>query len=170
MNMLRMMKTADYFTLANLAAGIAAVFYFLMGNVFVGSLLILLAMVLDFLDGKIARALKQQNAFGKELDSLADLISFGVAPAVMMYAITMPMSSLQASKFIPLYVLFVCAGALRLARFNVTDVKGFEGMPITVNGVLFPLMYFVNVPPFWMLIVMGVSAVLMVSSIRFRKI
>ena len=163
-SMLSILKIADFFTLANLVCGLAAIFLFIKGMIPGGAILILSAVLFDFLDGKVARIAKHQNEFGKELDSLCDLVSFGIAPAVMLFAIAGEIG------YVVLYAIFACCGALRLARFNVVKVKGFVGMPITVNGVLFPALYFIGAPLIVMHIIMGVSAFLMVCGLRFRKI
>ena len=164
MNMLKIIKLADFFTLANLASGLIAIMLFLNNSFAAGSIFILAAVLFDFLDGKVARLTRHQNVFGKELDSLCDMVSFGIAPAVMVFAMSNNLT------YIPLYVIFACAGALRLARFNISKTKGFEGMPITVNGILFPFLYFLNAPLIIIHIVMAVSAILMVSGLRFKKI
>lgn len=162
--MYKIIKIADLFTLANLTCGLLAIIFFINDELLVGSIMILAAVIFDFLDGKVARLLKKQNAFGKELDSLCDLISFGIAPAILIFT----WSDLMA--YIPLYIAFVCTGALRLARFNITKIKGFIGMPITVNGILFPILYFISTPLWIVYIIMAIASYLMISSIRFRKI
>ncbi len=162
--MFKIIKFADLFTLANLASGLISIFLFLNQNYAAGCIFMLAAMVFDFLDGKVAKLTKTQNIFGKELDSLCDIVSFGIAPAVMMFALSRNMA------LVPLYIIFVCAGSLRLARFNISKIKGFEGMPITVNGVLFPVLYFINAPLLLMHILMAVSAALMISSLKFKKL
>ncbi|MEA3515290.1 MAG: CDP-diacylglycerol--serine O-phosphatidyltransferase [Nanoarchaeota archaeon] len=161
--MLKILKIADLFTLANLICGLAAIFLFIDGIFLGGVILILAALIFDFLDGRVARITKNQNEFGKELDSLCDMVSFGIAPAVMLFMMA------GEKGFILLYVIFACCGALRLARFNVVKVKGFIGMPITMNGVLFPALYFIGAPLMLIHVMMGVSTVLMVSGLRFRK-
>lgn len=162
--MIRILKTADFFTLANLICGLMAIFLFIEGMMLGGAVLILAAVVFDFLDGKVARFTGNQNVFGKELDSLCDMVSFGIAPAVMLFMMAGEIG------YMVLYVIFACCGALRLARFNVVEVRGFVGMPITINGVLFPVLYFIGAPLMLMHVIMGISAVLMVSGVRFRKV
>jgi CDP-diacylglycerol--serine O-phosphatidyltransferase len=89
----------------------------------VGGLVTLLAAVFDMLDGRVARMTRTQSAFGLQLDSLADVVSFGVAPAVLMYNWSlkqMPTLGLVIS------FLFVAAGAVRLARFNVCGITNIQ--------------------------------------------
>ena len=162
--MLRMLKIADLFTLANLICGLAAIFLFIDGIFLGGAILMLAALIFDFLDGRVARITKNQNEFGKELDSLCDMVSFGIAPAVMLFMMA------GEGGYMLLYVIFACCGALRLARFNVVKEKGFIGMPITVNGLLFPVLLFFHAPLILLHIVMGLSAVLMVSGLKFKKL
>ena len=123
-----------------------------------------LGAVFDFADGRIARLTKTQNLFGKYLDSLSDLVSFGVAPAV--FGFSLGLTSWYA---IIILVLFVCCGALRLTRFMATDNKNFEGLPIThsfVYGIIYFFIPFHN----YMLLVYALSSVLMISSIPIKKL
>ena len=146
-SMLREFHLADWFTLANAFCGTGAVFaamrFLHEGNVrdlMVGMALIPLAFVFDALDGRIARWRKSSSTLGRELDSLADVISFGVAPAALAYA-----CGLQGGWDWLVLSYFVCCGVSRLARYNVTaeqlsgdgdKVKYFEGTPIPSSLVL----------------------------------
>ncbi len=121
-------------TLSNLIFGITSLWYTMEGMYKEAAIAILLAMVLDGLDGRLARYLQVSSDFGKELDSLADLVSFGVAPALLAYG-----SLLYAYGFLGLTVsiIFALCGAIRLARFNVLNIKThFVGIPITFAGPL----------------------------------
>ena len=108
-------------------------------------LFILLAMVFDMADGFVARITKTDSRFGIEYDSLADLISFGVAPAVIMYLSVLRTNGKWGIYFAAIYIVF---GALRLARFNIKatdnpDKKYFQGMPIpAAAGVLVSYVFF----------------------------
>ena len=103
-------------TLANLLLGVISLTYTMNQEYNVAAILILISVVLDGMDGKIARKLDVETNFGKELDSLSDLVSFGVAPALLVYA-----SFLQEIGYIGLAiaVAFSLCGAIRLAKFNV---------------------------------------------------
>src|SRR5438477_7207451 len=148
-SMIRGLHLADFFTLANAACGVAAVFcamayvgggspaYF-----FAGAALAPAAFAFDVLDGRIARSRHTHSALGRELDSLADVISFGVAPAALAFA-----AGLSGGWDWFALVYFVCCGVSRLARFNVTaealaqgsdsgKVAYFEGTPIPTSVVL----------------------------------
>lgn len=165
MNILKKLNLADIATLMNASAGLLAVFYSITGKFAIAAVFILTAVVLDFFDGRIARRLKQLSEIGKELDSLADTISFGIAPAVFGF-----MLSDKGAVITIILIVFVLCGILRLARFNVTNIKHFEGMPITINGVLFPLIYFIKIPFCYFPYIYILSAILMISSIKIKKI
>ena len=132
---------------------------------------LLIAVAFDYLDGKVARLMKEgATDFGKQLDSLSDLISFGVAPAVFAYCI-----GLNDPLSIIVLIFFVVCGLLRLARFNVIKMKYFEGIPITTSGYLVPLLYllnvtFLNLPWIYLLPYYFIMGCLMISSIKLKKI
>src|SRR4026207_2514228 len=146
-SMIRGFHLADFFTLGNAACGTVGVFF---AMIYAGSESIVpfyiaaamapAAFVFDVLDGRIARSRQQHSALGRELDSLADIVSFGVAPAALGFA-----AGLRDGWDIAALVYFVCCGVSRLARFNVTaeslagsegKVKYFEGTPIPTSVVL----------------------------------
>jgi len=145
--MIRDFHLADWFTLANAFCGTGAIFAamrFLQEGVvrdlLVGMALIPLAFVFDALDGRIARWRQRASTLGRELDSLADVISFGVAPAALAYACGM-----QGGWDWAVLSYFVGCGVSRLARYNVTaeqlsgaagKVTHFEGTPIPTSLAL----------------------------------
>ena len=121
-------------------------------KIWMASLFIGLAALADFFDGLAARLLKSDSKLGKELDSLADLVSFGVAPGMILYqflrmSFMKQENGLDASLAWLLPALLIpCAGAYRLARFNLDQTQqfGFKGIPIPAVGLLiasFPLIY-----------------------------
>lgn len=148
-SMLRDFHVADFITLANAACGVASVFcamvYMAGGEIAYflwGAALAPLAFFFDVMDGKVARARNEHSILGRELDSLADVISFGVAPAALGFA-----AGLRGGWDWVILVYFVCCGVSRLARFNVTaeklaegsaggKVRYFEGTPIPTSVVL----------------------------------
>ena len=121
-------------------------------NICLASLFIAVAAVVDFLDGFVARALNICSEMGKQLDSLADLVSFGVAPGILLYQF-LRMGFIKDSDGIEVSILylipafiFTCAGAYRLARFNLdtSQAFGFKGVPIPAAGLVvasLPLIY-----------------------------
>ncbi|MFH1420548.1 MAG: CDP-diacylglycerol--serine O-phosphatidyltransferase [Candidatus Aenigmatarchaeota archaeon] len=166
------MALADAVTLIGLFFGIASIFLSLNGLFVYAAVAILFGLILDALDGYVARAMKRTGEFGVQLDSLSDAVVFGVAVAIFGYAIGL--SSLLSMAIL---AFFVACGLLRLARFNITKntTKGeyFEGLPIPANTVIpflfLALRYFaINIE--YMLVIYLISAMLMISGIRVKKI
>lgn len=151
-SMLREFHLADWFTLANAFCGTGAIFASMrflqegiVQDLIIGMALIPLAFVFDVFDGKIARWRKVASTLGRELDSLSDVISFGVAPAALGYA-----CGLQGGWDWFVLSFFVCCGVSRLARYNVTaeqlsgdegKVRYFEGTPIPTSVVIVGLLF-----------------------------
>lgn len=162
---LKLIKFADIFTLANVIFGLTAIFFAINKNYSYMIAALFLAVIADFIDGKLARKLKQQNTFGKELDSLADTISFGVAPAIFGFSL------IQTPLAIISFTIFLFCGILRLAKYNIMDIRdGYEGMPITLNGIIIPTIFLFNVPVDFYPYIYIILGILMISNIRFRKI
>ena len=146
-SMLRDFHVADFITLGNAACGVGAVFCAMVfmstqeiAYFFTAAVLVPVAFVFDVMDGKVARARHEHSILGRELDSLADVISFGVAPAALAFA-----AGMRGGWDWAILIYFVCCGVSRLARFNVTaeslsaggdKVKYFEGTPIPTSVVL----------------------------------
>ena len=138
----------NFITSLNLASGFISIIFILNGDINTASWLILLAMMFDFLDGFSARTLKAYSEIGKELDSLADIVSFGVAPGLIIYyllhASFSPVSKAGFCVFGHSSLIFllisaimpVCA-ALRLAIFNTdtTQTTSFKGLPTPANAL-----------------------------------
>jgi CDP-diacylglycerol--serine O-phosphatidyltransferase len=146
-SMLRGFHLADFFTLGNAACGVAAVFLAMqymhsgaMLDFFLAAAMAPAAFIFDVLDGRIARWRNQHSPLGRELDSLADVISFGLAPAALGFA-----AGLNGGWDCIALIYFVCCGVSRLARYNVTaeslsagsnKVAYFEGTPIPTSVVI----------------------------------
>ena len=114
----------SFITVANIVCGFLAI---IIADLFVSSMLIIACLFLDFFDGAMARALNAQSEMGKELDSLADMVSFGIAPAYLYYTLS-PVEGWMG--YIP-PIFIVAAGALRLAKFNtLPSSKYFKGLAI----------------------------------------
>ncbi|MDP3696392.1 MAG: CDP-diacylglycerol--serine O-phosphatidyltransferase, partial [Desulfocapsaceae bacterium] len=147
LSMIRDFHLADWVTLANAVCGVGAIFstmtYLQSGeiwHVYFACALVLAALVFDVLDGRIARWRQKTSLMGRELDSLADVISFGVAPAIIAYGCGM-----QGLYDRIILAYFVACGVSRLARYNITaetlsdggdKVKYFEGTPIPTSLLL----------------------------------
>lgn len=146
-SMIREFHLADWFTLGNAVSGTGAIFsamsYLRTGDaehIYFAAGLVFAALLFDIFDGRIARWRQKSSAMGRELDSLADVISFGVAPALIGYAVGM-----QGLYDRIILAAFVACGVSRLARYNVTaeafaqetgKVTFFEGTPIPTSIVL----------------------------------
>lgn len=138
----------NFITSLNLTAGFIAIIFAANGDLVTSSWLILAAMIFDFLDGFSARLLKAYSAIGKELDSLADVVSFGVAPGFIIYHLLNDSLSLNSESIanseslrtalilLITAIMPVCA-ALRLAIFNLdsTQATTFKGLPTPANGL-----------------------------------
>jgi len=146
-SMIRDFHLADFLTLANGVCGTAAVFFAMdhirfasTPKIYAAGVFVVLALFFDVMDGRVARWRQRASAMGRELDSLADVISFGVAPACLAFAVGMT-GLLDA--LVLLY--FVACGISRLARYNITaeamseetgKVQYFEGTPIPSSTLL----------------------------------
>lgn len=146
-SMIREFQLADFFTLGNAACGIAAIFFAMvylesqsLRHFMLAAAMAPAAFAFDVLDGRIARWRRQHSALGRELDSLADIVSFGVAPAVLAFA-----AGMRSGWDWLALTYFVCCGISRLARFNVTaeslsaegdKVAYFEGTPIPSSIII----------------------------------
>jgi len=130
-------------TLLNLASGSVAVIQVFSGEMVLAAWFIIIAAVFDFLDGFAARLLNSKSSIGAQLDSLADVVSFGLAPAMIMFQLLVESHSqattiFRESPFLPyVSILMVMAGAYRLARFNTDPGQSdeFKGLPIPANGL-----------------------------------
>jgi CDP-diacylglycerol--serine O-phosphatidyltransferase len=197
-SMIREFHLADWFTLGNAVCGIGSIFstmsYVLTSDIthiYYASALVFAALVFDVLDGRIARWRNKSSALGRELDSLADIISFGVAPAILAYGCGM-----RGLYDRVLLAYFVACGVSRLARYNITaeeisqgtgKVTYFEGTPIptsfvlvillaiaAANGAVGESLWFgsVSIAGFTLhplALLFGVSGSLMISRIRIPK-
>jgi CDP-diacylglycerol--serine O-phosphatidyltransferase len=197
--MIREFHLADWFTLANAICGMGAMFSMMtylqvhdVVHVYYAGALVLAAFIFDILDGRIARWRQKTSVLGRELDSLADIISFGVAPALMAYGCGM-----QGLYDRIVLTSFVACGVSRLARYNVTaealsqgqdKVKYFEGTPIPTSLLLVFLMWIAAIrgnlgDALWLgsitlagytlhplVLLFALSGSLMVSRIRIPKI
>lgn len=160
----------NLFTFANLSLGMISIMLTFNGNLKLAGLMIILAALLDRYDGRVARAIGVSSPLGKELDSLADLVSFGAAPAILSWQCFLINFGLIG--YI-ITLLFPIAGAFRLARFNVSQFNNvFTGVPITVAGAVVALDNIIAVSYSHNIIstvIFIVFAYLMVSTIQIKK-
>ena len=165
-------------TLIGIFAAFFAIIAAMSGHFEEAAIAILIAVVMDGLDGRVARMANAETAFGAQLDSLADMVSFGIAPALVLYS--WALSELGKAGWLVAF-LYVACTALRLARFNVQlrnpDKRHFQGLNTTISAAAVASLiwafvdyhiHFQHMP----LVVMGVTiilALLKVSNIRYRS-
>jgi CDP-diacylglycerol---serine O-phosphatidyltransferase len=162
-------QTANLITLSNLSLGGFAIISVLHNQLHLSLILIFIAALTDRFDGLVARKLNIESELGKQLDSMSDIISFGVAPALLMYTAVLSQFDYPGMFFT---ILYVACGAYRLARFNISENDGyFTGLPITAAGCLLTLSYLLI--PFVssvLIVCMTITlSVLMVSPFTLKK-
>lgn len=144
--MIKLFTTPNWITLANLISGCLGLIYVLQfQDLKTGGLLIVLSLIFDFFDGFSARLLKVSSEIGKQLDSLADVVSFGVLPGMILYML------IENSAFFPAYFSYAALAipafsALRLAKFNIDtrQAYGFIGLPTPANAVVIAVFPFLT--------------------------
>jgi len=162
---MKLLALKDGLTLLNLASGFASLVAALRGEFLLAGGFIALGLVFDAADGRVARAVRGDNGFGKELDSLADVVSFGVAPAFLAVA------AWGGSWVAVCGALYACAAAVRLAKFNIQTAKGvFYGLPSPAAAVLAAIAALFS--PAWFAVagVLFVLAFAMLADFRVPKI
>jgi CDP-diacylglycerol--serine O-phosphatidyltransferase len=168
------------FTLANMMCGFGAILVAFRGEYRLACALIALSVVFDIADGAVARLVGAVSPFGLQFDSLADLVSFGLAPALLVFALFSDgRDSLDALGWIACFIWVACA-AIRLARFNTTidptaDKRYFTGLPSpgAAGVVLASVFAFADLMEgrdrLWVLLVVLLPALLMISNVRYRS-
>jgi len=157
-------------TSGNLLCGMMALILLFHGRFVPAAWLVFMAVFFDFMDGKIARRLGGGTQFGLEFDSLADVVSFGVVPAMLMYtsyAGALGLWGVLAAAF------FALCGALRLARFNVVHMPGpFQGLPIPAGGLFLASFVLARVPlhPVTAALLCFGAGTLMISSVPYGSL
>ncbi|MBA9025516.1 MULTISPECIES: CDP-diacylglycerol--serine O-phosphatidyltransferase [Bacillaceae] len=163
-------QTANIITLLNLSLGGYAIIAVLTNQLNLSLLLIFLAALADRFDGMIARKFNIESALGKQLDSMCDIISFGVAPALLLYQGIIFEFGAPGSFFT---VFYIGCGAFRLARFNISENNGFfTGLPITVAGCFLTLSFLAIpfAPSVFFLFFMIILSLLMISPFKLKKV
>jgi CDP-diacylglycerol---serine O-phosphatidyltransferase len=168
------------FTLANMMCGFGAILVSIRGEFHLAAVLIGLSILFDITDGAVARLVGSVTPFGLQFDSLADLVSFGLAPALLAFSVfSQGRDELDPLGWIVCFLWVACA-AIRLARFNTTidptaDKRYFIGMPSPgAAGIVLASVFafghqMEGRDRLWVLLIVAVPAVLMVSRIRFRS-
>lgn len=168
----------NLFTMINMFCGFFAIIEILQKNYVIGSWLIIAASIFDALDGKIARSLNTRSKFGTEFDSLADLISFGMAPSILVYTIYF---NLMGNLGIFLSFIPLACGAFRLARFNITPLtlkkEMYLGLPIPLYAITIGSFIIINFE-YWDAMKLNILfipmilllSILMVSRVKYDKL
>lgn len=143
-------------------------------NFTLASLFIILSVIADRYDGIVARKLKVSSEIGKQLDSLSDVMSFGLAPGFLVFSKVAATNTLLLSIIAGIIaVIYVSCGAYRLARFNITVMKdgNFQGVPITAAGLSLAILSFsfLHLPHILLLLLTLLFAYLMVSKVKIKK-
>ena len=162
----------NIFTFINLTFGMLSIMFTFTNNLSLSAIMILCAAFVDRYDGRIARKINAESILGKELDSLADLISFGAAPAILSWSIFLIDYGIIG--YI-ITIAFPIAGAFRLARYNVSTFNNvFAGIPITIAGSLLAIYNLVSIHfvqhNVISLVIIVLLSFLMVSNIKIKKV
>ena len=158
---------ANAVTIGNIISGFASIIFTLGGDYTNAVLAIFAALLFDGLDGRVARFLDNTTEFGRELDSLSDVVSFGVAPALLVYSTTLSSVGLLGAAA---SASLVVAGAIRLARFNLLKgLKYFMGLPIPVAGVFISALIYTEtkIAPKTLAVLVIIIAYLMISKVKY---
>ncbi len=173
-------------TYLSLCSGVTGIWFCMTGHPVIASICLLFSGLCDAFDGRVARMRKQsteqEKRFGIQLDSLCDLVCFGVLPCFIGYA-----AGMKSALYIPVFCLFVLAALIRLAYFNVTEEerqqkttekrKNYQGLPVTSSSLIFPcfiMLIFIkpltNYMQFIYLAVLLITATLfVVKSLKVKK-
>lgn len=164
-------SSANAITLINIVFGSLSIISSINQNYKMAAIFILLAVIMDGLDGKVARRFNASSEIGKELDSLCDLVSFGVAPVILLYA---QVINEQAFAIIGLIavIFYIMCGAFRLARFNTLNINDhFIGIPITIAGFFLAITSLLAsyIPNIIIILFIAFLALFMISKVKLPK-
>ncbi|HYA32775.1 MAG TPA: CDP-diacylglycerol--serine O-phosphatidyltransferase [Candidatus Bathyarchaeia archaeon] len=168
-------REQDVATILNLLFGLLAILFLAeanIANVGIAAAFVLVCVLADGADGYLART-RGQGSLGFQLDSLADFVSFGLAPSILVYYAVRNAVGIRGLFFIIFVVsfIYVVAGMLRLARYNVAPEEAtFSGLPITAGGLIIALYVLTGLPAAGLFFVALVLAGLMVSDIKYPKV
>ena len=168
-------RESDAATIANLLIGTLAILFVVEAyaeNITIAAVLILLCVFADGADGYLART-RGQGALGIQFDSLADFVSFGLLPSILVYYAAREAIGIH-SLFLVIFIisfLYLVSGMLRLARYNVAPKEPvFYGLPITAGGLIIALYIITGLPSAGLLIVALILAGLMISDFKYPKV
>lgn len=163
-------------TFANLSFGVLSMLAVIRQNYILGAVFIMLSALIDRYDGRVAKYLNATSELGKELDSLADMVSFGVAPSLLIINKLIPYNDGLLTVIAIFCILpYVISGSYRLAKYNTAEFDGyFNGVPITIAGFILAAYSLVSPDNYLSaiisIILLVLLAYLMVSKFKFKKI
>jgi len=166
---IRLIRLPDLVTILNILFGFTAIIFVLNGDVYGAIILILAAALADGVDGAVARRF-ESGVFGEHLDSFADIISFGVAPAVIYYAIA---GEYQHAIVCAISAAYLICGTLRLVRFGIIDLPVFRGLPITAAGTFAVLSLYLVDSQYLVIAatcIFAMLSVLMIGNVQYPKV
>lgn len=159
-------RWGNVLTFLNATAGIFSIFLSISREFTLAVIFMLAAAAFDFFDGKLARLTKTSSEFGRELDSLADIVSFGAAPVVFGFMLLQQAINTFA---VISFSFFLLCGMFRLARYNVTRVPYYEGLPIPESTVVIALLYLFKFPVQYLPYAYILLGLLMISRFKVKK-
>ena len=163
---IRLIRLPDLVTILNILFGFTAILFVLNDDVYGAIILILAAALADGVDGAVARRF-ESGVFGEHLDSFADIISFGVAPAVIYYAM---ISEYNHALVCAVSAAYLICGTLRLVRFSILDLPVFRGLPITAAGTFTVLSLYLVDSQYLATGIFAILSVLMISNVQYPKV
>lgn len=183
-SILNFFKWKDVFSLLCAIFGFFSIIEIFLGNFLLSALFLGLAGISDYMDGFIARKFSSPTEYGAYIDTVSDGVAFGVAPAVFIYfyalKFTQNFFDISAILYLLISIIVLCTGIMRLARYLCLSkesekegekIKVYVGMPITFNALIIPILYLLSeYLNFNLLFLTLISAYLMISKIKFRKI
>lgn len=175
-NIQNFLAVSDFVSLLNMSSGFLSILCSINQNFELAAILMIIAIVFDSIDGWVARKTNRQDTlgFGKNIDSLSDVISFGAAPAVFIYTSINTTSTILQLIVILVSLLIVVCGVLRLTRYNVIadhiNINGFIGFPIPGMSLVIGAYYLSGLYNAYVALLLSVIvSILMISNIRYPK-
>ena len=172
----KLVSVADVISLLNMSFGFLSIIMTFKGNFLLGALFMIFSLFFDSIDGWVARKLQINNEldFGKNIDSLSDAVSFGVAPSVFFYCVGMSTGQINEVILLVISLIMIICGILRLTRYNVIadkiDFKGFIGFPIPGISFILVTLYLSGLFNIYLAsILMIIIAFLMISNVKYPK-
>jgi len=176
-NMKDFVAIPDIISLLNMSFGLLAIIAAINNHFDISSIFIIIAIIFDSIDGYVARKLNREDkyGFGKNIDSLSDIVSFGVAPSILLYMIGTSTSNTPTLLLILTSLLITACGVLRLCRYNIlsdhSNIKGFIGFPIPGIALLLSLFYLTKLFNIYLaIILMIITSFLMISNVKYEKV